>query len=192
MTCGSPASALRVKRAVLRRTTPSASSSAARASPTDTDANPNDDFLFVGGIDLWRSTDGGANCTRVSQWWQWPASAHADQHIIVEHPNYDGLLESRIYFGNDGGIYQTTIAPLVEPLVGWTSLNHDLAITQFYDGAGVRPGLPAGAVGPDPARASAGSPAAAWGVLSMSPRGVARSPGGPTLDGLRPTAQNGT
>ena len=110
--------------------------------PTDSDANPNDDFLFVGGIDLWRSTDGGANCTRVSQWWQWPASAHADQHIIVEHPNYDGLLESRIYFGNDGGIYQTTIAPLVEPLVGWTSLNHDLAITQFYDGAGVRPAGP--------------------------------------------------
>lgn len=97
--------------------------------------NPN--FLIFGGVDLFRSTDGGATLTRISQWQSSPNySAHGDQHAIVSSPNYNGTTNKTIFFGNDGGIYKTQDASTVAKTSGWQELNNNLGVTQFYGGAG--------------------------------------------------------
>lgn len=103
--------------------------------PSDTDANTADDVVVAGGIDQWRSTDGGVSFTKISQWSSWPNSAHADQHVIVEHPQFNGTTNRTVYFGNDGGIWRTDNIYTVATLSGWVNLNNSLRITQFYGGS---------------------------------------------------------
>lgn len=100
--------------------------------------NPQDPtFVIVGGIDLWRSTSSGMSFTKISDWTQAPASsAHADHHVIVAHPGFNNTSNRIVYFGNDGGIYQTNDVQAVQQTSGWTNLNNLLGITQFYGGAG--------------------------------------------------------
>lgn len=79
----------------------------------------NPDIVFVGGIDFWRSDDGGANFGLISTWWTTrPRYLHAgtcfptpkyhpiDQHTIVFSPNFAN--DTTIFFGNDGGVSITT------------------------------------------------------------------------------------
>lgn len=99
------------------------------------------DLVIVGGIDLWRSTDGGVTLERISTWWNAPDSAHADHHVIVAHPGYNGAANRTVLFGNDGGVYRAADIDLLGsdfPLnaVGWQELNNNLGITQFYGAAG--------------------------------------------------------
>jgi photosystem II stability/assembly factor-like uncharacterized protein len=89
-----------------------------------------------GGPDLWRSTDGGATLTKISQWQSAPTSAHADHHAIVASPAYNGTTIKTVYFGNDGGVYRAADVSTVSLVSGWQSLNNNLGITQFYGGAG--------------------------------------------------------
>lgn len=92
--------------------------------------------IIVGGIDLWQSTDGGTSFTKISQWFSAPTSAHADHHIIVEHPGYNGTSNKTVFFGNDGGVYKTSDVSTVALLSGWTELNNNFGITQFFGAAG--------------------------------------------------------
>ena len=93
--------------------------------------------LIVGGLDIWRSTNSGANFTQISQWFSAPTSAHADHHVIVSSPAFNGTTNRTIFFGNDGGIYKTEdINAVTDVTTGWTALNNGLGITQFYGGAG--------------------------------------------------------
>jgi len=98
----------------------------------------NADHIIVGGIDLWRSVDGGATLSRISTWWQAPSSAHADHHFVMAHPEYDGSTNKQVYFANDGGMYLAADIEVAQDNVGWQELNNNLAITQFY-GMGVSP-----------------------------------------------------
>ena len=66
----------------------------------------NANFVIVGGVDLWRSTDGGNSLVDISTWWD-PRSAHADHHCIVADPRFNGTTNRRVFFGNDGGVYKT-------------------------------------------------------------------------------------
>ncbi len=110
----------------------------------------NPDIVWAGGIDLWRSDDAGANWGVVSRWWADVSAsnyAHADQHTIKFHPNYDGITNRTLYVGNDGGIQRTDNADgatlgidgicggEVDSSVSWTRLNNNYAVTQFYHGA---------------------------------------------------------
>ncbi len=62
--------------------------------------NPN--IVWVGGVDMWKSIDGGANFALASSWWTNTAAfMHADHHVILFSPNY--TMDSTIFFGNDGG-----------------------------------------------------------------------------------------
>lgn len=88
--------------------------------------------VIVGGLDLYRSTNGGVSFSRISRWSSYPNSAHADHHRIVAHPGYDGSSNRTVYFGNDGGIQRATNVLTVATTSGWTNLNNDLAITQLY------------------------------------------------------------
>ena len=106
--------------------------------------NPFDsNFVVVGGIDLWRSTDGGVNLSKISDWRCGPLrggacggkSAHADQHVIVADPGFDNAGNRRVYFANDGGLFRTDDVATVGQQSGWVDLNHALGVTQFYGGA---------------------------------------------------------
>ena len=74
------------------------------------DSDPNDpNVIYVGGIDLFKSTSGGEGATGDVAWTQlthWYRGfslpyTHADQHNMA-FGNYDS---SKKVFGNDGGIY---------------------------------------------------------------------------------------
>lgn len=92
--------------------------------------------LIIGGLDLWRSTNSGASWTKISQWYSAPSSPHADHHTIVSAAGYNGSSNRKIYFGNDGGVYQAADITAVGLTSGWTALNNGLGVTQFYGGAG--------------------------------------------------------
>lgn len=106
--------------------------------------------VWVGGIDLFRSDDGGQNWGIASYWWANPAIpqyAHADQHLLVFHPKYDGNGNRQLFVGNDGGIFRTLDARAFtatgstgvcrpdSSAVAWQSLNSGLGVTQFYHGS---------------------------------------------------------
>jgi len=105
--------------------------------------------VWAGGVDLFRSDDGGASWGIASYWWAPktdPHYAHADQHGIVFHPQYNGTSNRIMYVTNDGGIFRTdnagaaTAKGIAAPCdtnntqVIWTSLNNDYGVTQFYHG----------------------------------------------------------
>lgn len=97
----------------------------------------NRDFIVVGGIDLWRSTTGGTNLEKISDWltYHLGISAHADHHLIQHHPNYNGSSNKTVYVANDGGIQRTDdIKGLFIGGSGWVNLANNLGITQFYGG----------------------------------------------------------
>ncbi len=118
--------------------------------------NPN--IVWAGGVDLFRSDDGGANWGQASHWWFTPGVDpeynHADQHTIVFHPQYNGTTNKIMYTGNDGGVHMTADArapvsyspsPVTptSPVCGntapgtvaWQTKNNGYQITQFYHGA---------------------------------------------------------
>lgn len=99
---------------------------------------PNDNnFIVVGGIDLWRSNTGGTNLSKISDWltYHLGISAHADQHLIVHHPSYDGVTNKTVFVANDGGIQRTDdIKGLFIGGSGWVNLANNLGITQFRAG----------------------------------------------------------
>ena len=99
-------------------------------------------FLLVGGIDLYRSADGGLTLVKISDWTKYHTglSAHADQHAIVADSGFNGTTDKRVYFGNDGGIQTTANILTVTTTTGWTNLANGLGITQFYHGAAAADG----------------------------------------------------
>lgn len=100
----------------------------------------NSNFVIVGGIDLYKSTDGGDTISQISLWYRAPSSAHADHHMIKADPGYNGTTNKIVYFGNDGGLYKTTDVTTVgtnaDHTNGWISLNSKLPITQFFSLSG--------------------------------------------------------
>lgn len=111
----------------------------------------NENTVWVGGIDLFRSDDGGANWGMASFWNEAKTNlsryVHADQHAIVFHPQFNGTTNRMMFVGNDGGIFRTDNARAQTATgnkapcspqtskVPWSSLNNGYAVTQFYHGA---------------------------------------------------------
>lgn len=93
--------------------------------------NPNNaNEVFVGGVNTWRSTNGGSSWAIATQWWsQLPgvATVHADKHFLGFHPSVSG----RLLEGNDGGIYRTDNTSSTI----WTDMTNGMGITQFYRNA---------------------------------------------------------
>jgi hypothetical protein len=72
-------------------------------------------IVYIGGIDLLRSTDSGNSWEQLSQWYGSGFQyVHADQHEIIFYPNsrYEGII------ANDGGIASFKIDPEVNTNVG--------------------------------------------------------------------------
>ena len=108
------------------------------------------DRVWAAGVDLLRSDDGGRTWGIASYWWtneQSPSFVHADQHVVVFHPAYDGAANQTMFAANDGGVFRTdnaraavahgihgACAPEASG-VSFRSLNRDFGATQFYHGA---------------------------------------------------------
>ncbi len=105
--------------------------------------------VWIGGVDLFRSDDGGVNWGLASYRWAdagSPQYAHSDQHAIVFHPQYNGTTNQTLFVANDGGVYRANnsraaVSPGDEPpcdtkggAVAWDSLNSGYNVTQFYHG----------------------------------------------------------
>jgi len=110
------------------------------------------DVVWAGGVDLFRSDDGGRNWGLASYWWasfqpRDPSFVHADQHAVVFHPDYDGVNVRTMFSASDGGIFRTTnpnefigqdetaICDPSRSAVMFQNLNHGFGITQFYHGS---------------------------------------------------------
>jgi photosystem II stability/assembly factor-like uncharacterized protein len=104
------------------------------------------DIVWVGGVNLFRSDDGGRTfligegplmSPRSNRW-----DLHVDHHALVFHPEYDGVSNQTLFVGNDGGLARTDVAraaagtDICNPngFVFWRDLNNSYAVTQFYHG----------------------------------------------------------
>lgn len=95
--------------------------------------------VIAGGVDIWRSTDGGVNFTNITNVYS-GGNQHPDQHLVVGDPGYNGTTNKRGYILNDGGVARTEdLTAVLSTTTGtnaWTKLNNNLGITQFYGAAG--------------------------------------------------------
>lgn len=89
-------------------------------SPTD------EKVCFVGGIDIWRTTDAGKQWTNTTAGYNDGNGAnlvHVDQHCLAFDPHN----ANTVFAGNDGGVVTST-----DMGEKWALRNTGLAITQFY------------------------------------------------------------
>jgi len=82
--------------------------------------------IYVGGLNNWKSSDGGVNWTIVSHWIgstygnPCAASVHADQHCYAWN-------NGKLYVGHDGGVNYTSDGGTT-----WTEISAGLEINQIY------------------------------------------------------------
>ncbi len=87
--------------------------------------NQNDsNDVFVGGINTWRSTNGGVAWSCKSMWYTGTSLpyVHADEHEMAYKPN-----TTELYVCNDGGLFKTTNFGTT-----WTDVSASLQIMEFY------------------------------------------------------------
>ena len=89
--------------------------------------SPHDvNVAFVGGIDIWRTTNGGTSWANMTNGYGDGNGAnlvHVDQHCLAFHPTDPTI----IYAGNDGGMHKSTDGGST-----WFQINNGLQVTQFY------------------------------------------------------------
>jgi photosystem II stability/assembly factor-like uncharacterized protein len=91
----------------------------------------NPDRVYIGGRDVWRSTNGGNNWTRLSDWEKMYTGGgndyiHCDQHMqLYREGSSDTLL-----FATDGGIFYTENA--ANPVPVFQERNKNFSTLQFY------------------------------------------------------------
>lgn len=86
----------------------------------------NSNTVIIGGVDMLRSTDGGATFQQISQWAGGCASlpnVHADIHNVVYYPGSS----TEIISATDGGIYYSSTGG-----TSWSNKNTGYRVTQFY------------------------------------------------------------
>ncbi len=119
----------------------------------------NQNIVYVGGIDFWRSADGGQTWSNLTNGYgtYTGKNIHVDQHAIA-FAKGDG---SFFYIGNDGGVWKTTNGS-----VSFTNCNATLQTIQFYD-ITTDPNNPAVTIGgtQDNGTESNSQPSQEWGEI---------------------------
>ncbi len=85
----------------------------------------NKNVVYVGGVNIFKSTNGGSTWTINGHWTGFGTSSptvHADNHILKFSP-----LNGKLYTGNDGGVYETSNGGVL-----WTIKSNGLNIGQIY------------------------------------------------------------
>ncbi|MDD7915498.1 glycosyl hydrolase [Polaribacter ponticola] len=85
---------------------------------SDTDEN----IAFVGCLNIWKTTDGGDNFTKVNNW-----NAPNDRKYTHGDIHFLRYSQGKLLAGTDGGFYQST-----DNGNSFTDLTNNLAISQFY------------------------------------------------------------
>jgi len=91
--------------------------------------DPNDsDVFYVGGVDLFKTVNGGDTWLRVSNWFTGTALpfVHADQHSA----HYINGSSDLVYFTNDGGLFLTRNGSSTRPT--FEDLSFGYVSTQYY------------------------------------------------------------
>lgn len=91
--------------------------------------DPNDsDVMFVGGVDLFKTVNGGTSWRKVTNWFEVPGLpfVHADQHSA----HYINGSSELVYFSNDGGLWLTRDANALRP--EFEDLSRGYVSTQYY------------------------------------------------------------
>lgn len=94
--------------------------------------NPTDpENVFIGGLDLWKSINGGDNWAKTSLWYLMNNGGgdeyvHADQHSILYKPNSS----KEAIFSTDGGVFYSSNADENIPI--YLEKNNNLSSLQFY------------------------------------------------------------
>lgn len=85
----------------------------------------NDQTVYLGGIDLFKSTTGGTSWNQLSHWYGGFGfqEVHSDQHAFAAASNDS----SKVLFGNDGGVYYSANGGLTT-----SARTNGLNVTQFY------------------------------------------------------------
>jgi PKD repeat protein/photosystem II stability/assembly factor-like uncharacterized protein len=87
-------------------------------------ANPaNAEEVYVGGIHIWKSGDGGGSWD-LQTFWQYEATNYSYVHADIHSLEFFG---NSLYAGCDGGIFRT-----VDNSTTWQDLSEGLEIMQFY------------------------------------------------------------
>lgn len=91
----------------------------------------NDETVYVGGIDLFKSTNGATSWNQFSHWYGGFGyqDVHSDQHSLA----FANGATNKLAFGNDGGVYFSNNSG-----TSTTSRNKGFNVTQFYS-IGVAP-----------------------------------------------------
>lgn len=85
--------------------------------------NPfNPDIAYVGSIDTWRTTDGGASFQNITLGY-----ANGPVHVDQQNMDLNPLNQQELLAVNDGGIWKST-----NQGTNWINLNSTLTLTQFY------------------------------------------------------------
>ncbi len=80
--------------------------------------------LFIGGVDIWESTNGGTSWTNKTDWTSNGGNyVHADVHHITFVPGSS----TNLYAACDGGVFNTTNTGTT-----WTDISNNLEIAQQY------------------------------------------------------------
>jgi hypothetical protein len=98
----------------------------------------NGNLVLCGGLDWYRSTNGGSSLNQVSYWYNGyggvippegpegsPDYVHADQHAIAFHPTNPQV----VYVASDGGVFKS-----IDGGQTWAGRNGGLVTTQIYAG----------------------------------------------------------
>ncbi len=93
--------------------------------------------VYVGGVNIWGSTDGAQTFNPVSHWTlQYGPTLHGDIHFLETQP-----LTGNIFVCSDGGLYRTTaVTPEtwndanggIPWPTQWTTISNGMSITSFY------------------------------------------------------------
>jgi hypothetical protein len=94
----------------------------------------NPDVIWVGGLDLYRSDDGGWSWSQKTLWWnfgkwhvpEYPIYVHADQHSLVYQPGS----KTELLNSNDGGVFLTTDSE--DPFPMFMEKNQGYNTLQYY------------------------------------------------------------
>lgn len=85
--------------------------------------------VYIGGVDVLKSTDGGTSWNQISQWGSgcsFLPNVHADIHAIVLRPS-SGIPASELLIGSDGGVSRST-----DYGTTFTNMNLNYNVTQYY------------------------------------------------------------
>ena len=80
--------------------------------------------VFVGGVNCWKSNDSGVNWNLNTHWYGGGGATymHADEHMLQYNP-----IDNKVYSANDGGLYFSS-----DDGLSWQDISDGLQITQFY------------------------------------------------------------